>query len=93
MKKELQVAGMSCQHCVRAVTKALSALEGVDSVEVTLETGKVVVTGSENMASDEAINAAITEEGFELKSCLRPSPIAIAYRLGLAAPRATLHNA
>ena len=68
MKKELQVAGMSCQHCVRAVTKALSALEGVDSVEVTLETGKVVVTGSENMASDEAIKAAITEEGFELKA-------------------------
>ena len=35
MKKELQVAGMSCQHCVRAVTKALSALEGVDSASQT----------------------------------------------------------
>ena len=68
MKKELQVAGMSCQHCVRSVKKALSQLEGVEDVEVTLETGKVVVTGSEAMASDEAMKAAIEEEGFELKA-------------------------
>lgn len=68
MKKELQVNGMSCQHCVMSVKKALSKLEGVESVEVTLETGKVVVTGSAHMASDEAFKAAISDDGFELES-------------------------
>ena len=68
MRKELQVAGMSCQHCVRSVKKALSQLEGVTEVEVTLETGLVVVTGSDKMPDAAAFKAAIEDEGFELKA-------------------------
>ncbi len=68
MRKELQVAGMSCQHCVRSVKKALSQLEGVTEVEVTLETGLVVVVGSDKMPDNAAFKAAIEDEGFELKA-------------------------
>ena len=68
MRKELQVAGMSCQHCVRSVKKALSQLEGVTEVEVTLETGLVVVIGSDKMPDNAAFKAAIEDEGFELKA-------------------------
>lgn len=68
MRKELQVAGMSCQHCVRSVKKALSQLEGVTEVAVTLETGLVVVTGSDKMPDNAAFKAAIEDEGFELKA-------------------------
>ena len=37
--KSIKIKGMSCQHCVMAVTKALSALEGVKNVQVDLKTG------------------------------------------------------
>ncbi|MCS6998441.1 MAG: copper ion binding protein [Aquificaceae bacterium] len=39
----LKVEGMSCQHCVDTVKKALYAVEGVSHVEVSLEEGKVQV--------------------------------------------------
>ncbi len=37
------VTGMTCGHCVKAVTEEVSAIEGVESVEVDLETGAVTV--------------------------------------------------
>jgi copper chaperone len=38
--KTIKVKGMSCQHCVMAVTKALGAVEGVADVKVSLESGE-----------------------------------------------------
>jgi copper chaperone len=38
--KIIKVKGMSCNHCVMAVTKALKAIDGVDRVAVSLETGE-----------------------------------------------------
>ncbi|MFD2112217.1 CopZ family metallochaperone [Thiorhodococcus fuscus] len=61
MKTKLQVTGMSCMHCVGAVTKALQQVPGVDQAEVSLEDKQAVVTGS---ADPEALIAAIKEEGF-----------------------------
>jgi copper ion binding protein len=60
-----RVAGMSCGHCVNAVTTELSKIGGVSGVEVALEAGEVTVTSDAPL--DEAdVVAAIDEAGFEL---------------------------
>jgi copper chaperone CopZ len=57
------VPDMSCGHCKAAVTKEISALAGVESVVVDLDSKRVEVTGSE--LDDAAIRAAIEEAGYE----------------------------
>ncbi len=66
MKKEMSIEGMMCANCVRHVTKALEAVDGVTAVEVSLEGKNAVVTCAENV-TDEALSAAVTEEGYEVK--------------------------
>ena len=65
-KKTLKVAGMSCEHCVKAVTNALSALAGVANVSVSLKDGTASFSYDAALTSIEAIKAAITDEGFEV---------------------------
>jgi len=63
----IKVQGMSCQHCVASVTKALSDLDGVTDVRVSLEKGEA--TFNEQSPVDEAtIKDAITKIGFEVVS-------------------------
>lgn len=57
------VPGLHCDHCTAAVTEELSAVEGVERVEVDLEAKLVSVTGSS--LSDDALRAAIDEAGYE----------------------------
>lgn len=57
------VPGMSCGHCESAVTEEVEQVDGVQSVEVDLETKHVVVRGSD--VSDDAVRAAIREAGYE----------------------------
>lgn len=57
------VKGMTCDHCVRAVTEEIGAVEGVASVDVNLAEGKAVVVGD---ADPEAVRAAVDEAGFEV---------------------------
>ncbi|NMA48504.1 MAG: heavy-metal-associated domain-containing protein [Tissierellia bacterium] len=45
MERTIMVKGMTCGHCEKAVKEALTKLEGVNSVKVDLETGKVMVEG------------------------------------------------
>ncbi|MCM4081955.1 heavy-metal-associated domain-containing protein [Paractinoplanes hotanensis] len=59
------VTGMTCGHCVQAVTGELSALPGVDDVQVDLASGAVTVT-SEAPLADDAVRAAVDEAGYEL---------------------------
>ena len=59
------VTGMTCGHCVASVTEELQEIEGVQDVAVTLETGEVVVTSAEPL-SREAVEAAVTEAGYQL---------------------------
>ncbi len=66
MKKEMSIEGMMCANCVRHVTKALEAVDGVTAVEVSLEGKNAVVTCAENV-TDEALSAAVSEEGYEVK--------------------------
>ena len=59
------VTGMTCGHCVASVTEELQEIDGVQDVAVTLETGEVVVTSAEPL-SREAVEAAVTEAGYQL---------------------------
>jgi copper chaperone len=59
------VAGMTCSHCVNAVSSEVGQLPGVTDVRVDLETGNVTVT-SEQVLDDDAMRAAVDEAGYEL---------------------------
>ena len=57
------VPAMHCEHCVRAVTEEVSAVERVLHVSVDLEQKRVLVKGER--VDDEAVRAAIGEAGYE----------------------------
>ena len=59
------VTGMTCGHCVQAVTGELTALPGVADVQVDLASGAVTVT-SEAPLEEDAVRAAVDEAGYEL---------------------------
>ncbi len=58
----LNVSGMTCNHCVMAVTKALSEVAGVEAADVSLEKAQAVVKGS---AAAQVLINAVKEEGYE----------------------------
>ncbi len=58
----LNVTGMTCNHCVQSVTKALQAVAGVENVSVSLATGCARIDGN---ASSPALIRAIEEEGYK----------------------------
>ncbi|MEJ2360982.1 MAG: cation transporter [Gammaproteobacteria bacterium] len=62
MSTTLKVNGMTCGHCVAAVTKALENIPGVDKADVSLEKGQAIVSGE---ADSQAMVAAVKEEGYE----------------------------
>ena len=63
---ELKVTGMSCQHCVKTVTDALTTVPGVTAIEpVTLEGGQVKVRGT---ASAVVLIAAVRQAGYDAKA-------------------------
>ncbi|MDQ1135999.1 copper chaperone [Microbacterium sp. SORGH_AS 1204] len=65
---ELRVEGMTCAHCVRAVTEELNALEGVEVVAVDLREGgtSLVRIASTGAVNDDTLAAAIEEAGYTL---------------------------
>ncbi|OGP72995.1 MAG: hypothetical protein A2V86_05340 [Deltaproteobacteria bacterium RBG_16_49_23] len=65
MMTTLKVKGMSCQHCVMSVTKALSQLEGIQNVQVDLAKGEVRFENTKSVASDQ-IAKAIVDAGYEV---------------------------
>ena len=58
-----QVQGMSCGHCVQAVTKAVHAVDAAAQVQVDLSGASVSV---ESKAAKEAIASAIQDAGYEV---------------------------
>ncbi|UJH69814.1 heavy-metal-associated domain-containing protein [Ornithinimicrobium sp. INDO-MA30-4] len=65
---DIKVSGMTCQHCINAVTEELTALDGVESVAVDLVTdGKSIVHIDTRQPVDaEQIAGAIDEAGYEV---------------------------
>lgn len=61
------VAGMTCEHCVQAVTSEVAALPRVATVAIDLPSGAVTVTSDDAIDID-ALRAAIDEAGYALVS-------------------------
>lgn len=59
------ITGMTCEHCVKAVTEELSALPAVREVRVDLAAGTATVTSVEPLAV-ERVREAVDEAGYEL---------------------------
>ena len=60
-----QVQGMTCGHCVSAVSSEIRRLSGVSEVAVDLDNGKVTVIAEQPLAQDD-VRAAVEEAGYEL---------------------------
>lgn len=56
------VSGMTCEHCAKAITEEVSAIDGVDDVTVTLDSAAMVITSSEPV-DFESVKAAVAEAG------------------------------
>ena len=61
----ITVTGMTCQHCVNAVTEEVGAVDGVTGVTVDLATGRVDVESAAPVPAD-ALAAAVDEAGYEI---------------------------
>ena len=60
---EYQVTGMTCGHCEMSVREEVSGIPGVEDVEVSAQTGKLVVT-AEGDLDDAKVLAAVEEAGY-----------------------------
>ena len=60
----LKVDGMSCEHCVKAVSEAVQGVAGTANVSVDLKNGTVSFSYDSSKTQLDAIKAAITEEDF-----------------------------
>ncbi len=63
----LKVEGMSCSHCEKAVKQAVSALDGVKSVAVSLKDKTVTVEHDPGKASLDQIRQEIEGQGYEVQ--------------------------
>ncbi|HEY5596275.1 MAG TPA: heavy metal translocating P-type ATPase [Candidatus Bipolaricaulota bacterium] len=65
MQHTLRVRGMTCQNCVKHVTKALQAVPGVRSAAVSLDKGQAVVEVESDKTSAGQLAAAVAKAGYE----------------------------
>ena len=65
-QKTLKVEGMTCDHCVMAVKKAVSGLSGVAKVQVDLDSESVSFELDASVISLKDIEAAIAEAGYSV---------------------------
>ncbi|PLR67266.1 copper chaperone CopZ [Bacillus sp. UMB0893] len=63
----LNVSGMSCGHCVKAVEGSVGKLEGVSEVKVHLEDGKVNVAFNPEKVSLDKIKETIDDQGYDVE--------------------------
>lgn len=60
---EYQVTGMTCAHCEMSVREEVGEIAGVDGVEVSAQTGRLVVSAAQPV-DDAAVLAAVDEAGY-----------------------------
>ena len=67
MKKEtLKIQGMTCNHCVMRVAKALKAVPGVQDAQVDLTKAEAVVTYDEAKVNKDTMGAAVVDAGYKV---------------------------
>lgn len=64
---ELKVDGMSCQHCVKAVTNSIREIDPTAGVNIDLASGKVAV---DSVQPVDALKAAIEDAGYTVASAV-----------------------
>jgi len=62
----LNVQGMSCGHCVKAVEGSVGELNGVDTVKVNLEAGQVDVAFDSSKVTVDTIKETIDDQGYDV---------------------------
>ncbi|CAM3748241.1 heavy-metal-associated domain-containing protein [Isoptericola cucumis] len=60
---EFQVTGMTCGHCEMSVREEVGQVPGVEDIQVSAETGRLVVTGTDGVEAS-AVLAAVDEAGY-----------------------------
>jgi copper chaperone len=65
-KTTLKIQGMTCNHCVMRVAKALKAVPGVQDAQVDLQKGEASVTFDEAKATQEKMSIAVVEAGYKV---------------------------
>ena len=60
---EYQVTGMTCGHCEMSVREEVGEIAGVTGIDVSAETGRLVVTGQDDV-DDKQVLAAVQEAGY-----------------------------
>ena len=63
--KNIKIKGMSCQHCVMAVTKALSSIDGIKDVKVDLKSGQASFEEAKPVEA-RIIADAVKKAGYEI---------------------------
>jgi copper chaperone len=66
-KTTLQVTGMTCGHCEKAVKTALLNIDGVTEVSVSLKDGKVEVGHDASKASISKLKEAVEDQGYDVE--------------------------
>ena len=64
-KTTLKVQGMTCNHCVMRVAKALKAVPGVQDAQVDLQKAEAVVTYDESKVAQDKLTSAVVEAGYK----------------------------
>lgn len=66
---ELQVDGLACPFCVYGIEKKLSAIDGLERIEVDIKKGQIIVFMAEGVRlSEERARQAVTDAGFTLRA-------------------------
>lgn len=60
---EYQVTGMTCAHCEMSVREEVGEIAGVEEIQVSAETGRLVITASQNL-EDAAVLSAVDDAGY-----------------------------
>ena len=65
-QKKLKIQGMTCNHCVMRVAKALKGLPGVQDAQVDLQTSEAAVTYDEAKVSVDKLSTAVVDAGYKV---------------------------
>jgi copper chaperone len=65
-KTTLKIQGMTCNHCVMRVTKALKAIPGVQEAQVDLQKAEAMVSYDETQVNKSEFSAAVVNAGYKI---------------------------
>jgi len=65
-KKTLKIQGMTCNHCVMRVSKALKAVPGVQDAQVDLQKAEAAITYDDAKVTTETLSSAVVDAGYKV---------------------------